>query len=93
MFESWEPVEGDPGLEEPELTEAEWQAMVAELIWVMDISGRIFGVNSWSILVPEALMGVASVGLLYATSSTITAWVEATCAATTIGGVTVYDLG
>ena len=36
-------------------------------LWVMDISARIFGVNSWSILVPEALMGVASVGVLYAT--------------------------
>jgi 4-amino-4-deoxy-L-arabinose transferase-like glycosyltransferase len=36
-------------------------------LWVMDLSARIFGVNSWSILVPEALMGVASVGLLYAT--------------------------
>jgi 4-amino-4-deoxy-L-arabinose transferase-like glycosyltransferase len=36
-------------------------------LWVMDISAKIFGVNSWSILVPEALMGVASVGLLYLT--------------------------
>ena len=36
-------------------------------LWVMDLSARIFGVNAWSILVPEALMGVASVGLLYAT--------------------------
>jgi 4-amino-4-deoxy-L-arabinose transferase-like glycosyltransferase len=36
-------------------------------LWVMGISARIFGVSSWSILVPEALMGVASVGLLYAT--------------------------
>jgi len=36
-------------------------------LWFMGISARIFGVNSWSILVPEALMGVASVGLLYAT--------------------------
>jgi 4-amino-4-deoxy-L-arabinose transferase-like glycosyltransferase len=36
-------------------------------LWVTDISARIFGVNSWSILVPEALMGVAAVGLLYAT--------------------------
>jgi 4-amino-4-deoxy-L-arabinose transferase-like glycosyltransferase len=36
-------------------------------LWVMDISARIFGVNPWSILVPQALMGVASVGLLYAT--------------------------
>ncbi|HEX4017771.1 MAG TPA: glycosyltransferase family 39 protein [Frankiaceae bacterium] len=36
-------------------------------LWITDISARIFGVNSWSILVPEALMGVASVGLLYMT--------------------------
>jgi 4-amino-4-deoxy-L-arabinose transferase-like glycosyltransferase len=35
-------------------------------LWVMGISARIFGVNSWSILVPQALAGVASVGLLYA---------------------------
>ncbi len=34
-------------------------------LWVMALSARIFGLNSWSILVPEALMGVASVGLLY----------------------------
>jgi 4-amino-4-deoxy-L-arabinose transferase-like glycosyltransferase len=36
-------------------------------LWVMGLSVRIFGLNSWSILVPEALMGVASVGVLYAT--------------------------
>ena len=36
-------------------------------LWFMSLSVRMFGVNSWSILVPEALMGVASVGLLYAT--------------------------
>ena len=35
-------------------------------LWVMDISARIFGVNSWSILVPQALEGVAAVGVLYA---------------------------
>ena len=35
-------------------------------LWVMDISARLFGVNSWSILVPQALEGVASVALLYA---------------------------
>ena len=29
----------------------------------MEISARIFGVNSWSILVPQALMGVATVGV------------------------------
>ncbi len=33
----------------------------------MEISARIFGVNSWSILVPQALEGVATVGVLYAT--------------------------
>ena len=36
-------------------------------LWVMEISARIFGVNSWSILVPQALEGVAAVGLLYVT--------------------------
>src|ERR1700710_1379799 len=36
-------------------------------LWVMDLSARIFGVNAWSILVPQALEGVAAVALLYAT--------------------------
>jgi 4-amino-4-deoxy-L-arabinose transferase-like glycosyltransferase len=36
-------------------------------LWVMEISARIFGVNSWSILVPQALEGVATVGVVYAT--------------------------
>ena len=36
-------------------------------LWVMGISARIFGVSAWSILVPQALMGVAAVGVLYAT--------------------------
>jgi 4-amino-4-deoxy-L-arabinose transferase-like glycosyltransferase len=35
-------------------------------LWVMAASARIFGVNSWSLLVPQALMGVASVGLVHA---------------------------
>jgi 4-amino-4-deoxy-L-arabinose transferase-like glycosyltransferase len=35
-------------------------------LWVMELSGRIFGVNSWSVLVPQALEGVAAVGLLFA---------------------------
>ena len=35
-------------------------------LWVMGLSARIFGVSSWSILVPQALMGVAAVGVLYA---------------------------
>jgi 4-amino-4-deoxy-L-arabinose transferase-like glycosyltransferase len=36
-------------------------------LWVMAVSARIFGVNAWSLLVPQALGGVAAVGLLYAT--------------------------
>src|SRR3954468_19741786 len=36
-------------------------------LWVMALSARIFGVNAWSILVPQALMGVATVGLLFTT--------------------------
>ena len=36
-------------------------------LWVMDLSARVFGVNAWSVLVPQALEGVAAVGLLYAT--------------------------
>ncbi|HET9256992.1 MAG TPA: glycosyltransferase family 39 protein [Pseudonocardiaceae bacterium] len=35
-------------------------------LWVMELSARIFGVNSWSILVPQALEGVAAVGVLCA---------------------------
>ena len=36
-------------------------------LWVMDLSARIFGLNSWSILVPQALEGVATVGVVYLT--------------------------
>jgi 4-amino-4-deoxy-L-arabinose transferase-like glycosyltransferase len=35
-------------------------------LWVMALSGRIFGFSTWSMLVPEALMGVACVALVYA---------------------------
>ncbi len=35
-------------------------------LWVMVLSGRIFGFNSWSLLVPQALEGVAAAGLLCA---------------------------
>jgi 4-amino-4-deoxy-L-arabinose transferase-like glycosyltransferase len=34
-------------------------------LWVQALSARIFGVNSLSILVPQALMGVAAAGLTY----------------------------
>jgi len=36
-------------------------------LWVMEISARIFGLSSWSMLVPQALEGVAAVAVLYAT--------------------------
>jgi 4-amino-4-deoxy-L-arabinose transferase-like glycosyltransferase len=34
-------------------------------LWIMALPGRIFGFNSWTMLAPEALLGVASVALLY----------------------------
>jgi 4-amino-4-deoxy-L-arabinose transferase-like glycosyltransferase len=36
-------------------------------LWVMSLSARIFGVNAWSILVPQAIEGVLAVWLLYLT--------------------------
>jgi 4-amino-4-deoxy-L-arabinose transferase-like glycosyltransferase len=36
-------------------------------LWVMELSARVFGLSSWSILVPQALEGVAAVALVYAT--------------------------
>ncbi|GAA3209991.1 ArnT family glycosyltransferase [Actinocorallia longicatena] len=35
-------------------------------LWPMDLAARVFGVNTWSILVPQALEGVAAVGVLFA---------------------------
>ena len=35
-------------------------------LWVTGLSVRLFGMNSWSVLAPQALMGVASVAMLYA---------------------------
>ena len=34
-------------------------------LWVMGLSVRIFGLSSWSVLVPQALMGVGTVWLVY----------------------------
>lgn len=36
-------------------------------LWVMGLSARVFGFSSWSLLVPQALEGVAAVGILAAT--------------------------
>ena len=35
-------------------------------LWVMGLSARLFGFNPWSVLAPQALMGVAAVAVLYA---------------------------
>ncbi|WP_175084504.1 glycosyltransferase family 39 protein [Candidatus Frankia nodulisporulans] len=35
-------------------------------LWLMGLSGRIFGFSSWSMLVPDALCGVGAVALMYA---------------------------
>jgi 4-amino-4-deoxy-L-arabinose transferase-like glycosyltransferase len=35
-------------------------------LWIMELSGRIFGFSSWSMLLPEVLEGLAAVSLLYA---------------------------
>lgn len=46
-------------------------------LWPMALSVRVFGLSSWSILVPQALMGVASVALVVALvrRATGNAWV------------------
>ncbi|ROZ44293.1 glycosyl transferase [Rhodococcus sp. WS3] len=36
-------------------------------LWLMSLSVRIFGLSSWAMLVPQALLGVGSVALLWAT--------------------------
>src|SRR6201989_1289810 len=36
-------------------------------LWVTGLSVRLFGMSSWAVLAPQALMGVASVAVLYAT--------------------------
>src|SRR2546421_7147516 len=36
-------------------------------LWLMALSGRVFGFSSWSMLLPEAVLGVATVGVLFAT--------------------------
>lgn len=35
-------------------------------LWPMELSVRIFGLNSWAILAPEVLMGVGTVAVVYA---------------------------
>ena len=35
-------------------------------IWLMGLSVRVFGLSSWSVLLPQALAGVLTVGVLFA---------------------------
>ena len=35
-------------------------------LWLMALSVRLFGLSSWSVLAPQALLGVATVGVTYA---------------------------
>ncbi|MFB6889003.1 ArnT family glycosyltransferase [Kitasatospora sp. NPDC056327] len=36
-------------------------------LWPMALAARVFGLSSWSVLAPQSLMAVGSVGVLYAT--------------------------
>ena len=46
-------------------------------LWVMAASARLFGFSSWSMLVPQALMAVGTVTLLYAAVRRVSGWVPA----------------
>ncbi|MFG6200435.1 ArnT family glycosyltransferase [Nonomuraea sp. JJY05] len=41
-------------------------------LWPMALSVRLFGLNSWAILIPQALMGVGTVALVYASVHRLT---------------------
>ncbi|WP_431931548.1 ArnT family glycosyltransferase [Nonomuraea jabiensis] len=41
-------------------------------LWPMALSVRLFGLNSWAILIPQALMGVGTVALVYASVRRLT---------------------
>ena len=43
-------------------------------LWLMGLSVRLFGLSSWSILIPQALLGVASVLLVYASVRRSLTW-------------------
>lgn len=53
-------------------------------LWVMALSVRIFGLSSWSVLVPQALMGVGTVALLYAAVRRVAGPVAGLVAGTTM---------
>lgn len=41
-------------------------------LWPMALSVRLFGLNSWAVLIPQALMGVGTVALVYASVRRLT---------------------
>ncbi|MGN9837100.1 ArnT family glycosyltransferase [Nonomuraea sp. H19] len=44
-------------------------------LWVMGLSARLFGFGTWSMLLPQAVAGVAAAGLVYsAVRRSLTAW-------------------
>lgn len=49
-------------------------------LWVMGLSVRLFGLSSWSILVPQALMGVGTVALVVAMVKKVAPWQAAIAA-------------
>lgn len=43
-------------------------------LWVIDVSVRLFGLSSWSVLLPQAAEGVAAVAVLYAAVRRAAGW-------------------
>lgn len=60
-------------------------------LWVTGLSVRMFGMNSWAVLVPQSLMGVAAVALVYcAMRRTFTDRVHGTAAGLIAGAVLAF---
>jgi len=56
-------------------------------LWVTGLSVRLFGMNSWAVLAPQALIGVASVAVLYFAVRRAFAYPEQGAAAGLLAGV------
>ncbi|MBU8825781.1 glycosyltransferase family 39 protein [Mycolicibacterium goodii] len=57
-------------------------------LWITGLSVRLFGMSPWSVLVPQAVMGVAAVAVLYATvRRTLTGTPQAAAGALLAGAV------
>ncbi|CAN5517103.1 hypothetical protein BH10ACT8_BH10ACT8_05460 [soil metagenome] len=53
-------------------------------LWVMELSGRIFGFSSWSMLAPQAIEGVLAVALLYGATRRVSGPAAALAAGATL---------